>query len=206
MKLRIRKWTISRLPTGVAFLAIASLLLLTGCWVSSVNGLVENGLYDRDPDITYDQTLIGAWQETSDNCTVTLTISAKDQVYDFSTSGKGDGCSDPGKIQYYRARLVKLDKHLFLDLFPRSDDVCEMCLPLHWIFLVQVDKGTLSLIPIDQPWLRSALEQKVVTLTTMPGDTDVLTASAKDLKAFCRRFADNGEVFKPLLDLTFKRI
>jgi hypothetical protein len=80
-----------------------------------------------------------------------------------------------------------------------------MCLPIHWIFLARLDKDLLSLTPIDSDWLKKALEQGVVTLATMPGDTDTLVASPKDLKAFCRKYADNNQAFAPSPNLVFKR-
>lgn len=185
--------------------ALAALLALSGCWVSSVNGLEEKGLFRRDHDVTFDEVLTGAWQVTSDNCTTTLTVTATEETYDLQATGQGEKCSDAGKKDYYQARLVKLDNHLFLDVFPRPENVCEMCLALHWIFLVKFDKDTLAMTPINSDWLKKAMEQKTVTLATMPGDTDRLTASAKDLKAFCRRYADNKEVFTAVPELVFKR-
>jgi hypothetical protein len=58
-------------------LALTALLVLPGCWVSSVNGLVEGGLFRSDPDVTFDQRLTGAWEVTSDNCTEILTITKR---------------------------------------------------------------------------------------------------------------------------------
>ena len=191
-------------PT-IAVLVFAASFMLLGCWVSSVNGLVEEGFFHSDPDVSFDQRLTAAWEVTSDNCTTILTIIAKEQAYDLQASEQGEQCTEAGKKSYYKARLIKLDNHLFLDVSPRPDDVCEMCLPLHWIFLAKFDKDLLSLTPIDSDWLKKALEQKAVTLATMPGDTDRLTASPKDLKAFCRRYADNKEAFPPVPDFVFKR-
>ena len=191
---------------GAVILSLAFLLMLSGCWVSSISGLEETGPFrPRDPDVTFDEVLTGAWQVTSDNCTTTLTVTATEETYDLLATEKGQQCNNAGKKDYYRARLVKLDNHLFLDVFPRPDDVCEMCLALHWIFLVKFDKDTLAMAPINSDWFKKAIEQKTVTLATMPGDTDQLTASAKDLKAFCRKYADNKEVFTPNPELAFKR-
>jgi len=186
-------------------LILTTLVLLSGCWVDSLNGLVEEGFFHSDPDVTADPGLVGAWEVTSDNCTTTLTITAKDREYELGGASRGSGCNDEGKNSYYRALLVKLDNHIFLDVSPRPDDVCEMCLPLHWIFLAKFDKDLLSLTPIDFDWLKKALEQKTVTLATMPGDAITLIAPAKELKAFCRKYGDNERVFVPVPGLAFKR-
>ncbi|MGB8470373.1 MAG: hypothetical protein WCD71_09455, partial [Candidatus Sulfotelmatobacter sp.] len=56
---------------------------------------------------------------------------------------------------------------------------------------------TLTIIPIDSDWLKKAIAAKTVTLATMPDDSDTLVASTKDLKAFCRKYAGDKEVFRP---------
>ena len=100
---------------------------------------------------------------------------------------------------------MKLDTYYFLDISPMSDDVCDMCLAKHNIFLAKFDKVTLSLTPIDSDWLKKSLAAKTVAVATLGDDSDTITASSKDLKAFCRTFAENKGVFKPESTITFKR-
>jgi hypothetical protein len=189
---------------GVA-LVFAALCLLSGCWVSSVNGLIEGDFLHSDPDVTVDQRLGGTWEVTSDSCTTTLAITLDGQAYDLAATSQGEQCNKQEKPDFSTAQLVKLDNHLFLDVSPRADDICAMCLPLHQIFLTTSDKDLLSLAPIDSEWLKKAVEQKTVALATMPENTDLMTASAKDLKAFCRKYADNPHVFVPMPEFVFKR-
>jgi hypothetical protein len=132
-----------------------------------------------------------------------LTIAAKDQIYDLRGVEQGEGCSQDKS--HRQARLVKLDAHYFLDVSPMDDAVCDMCAARHDILLVKFDKATLSLTPIDSDWLKKSIEAKTVTLSTVAGDTDTITASSKDLRAFCRQFADNREAFKPESTFGFKR-
>ena len=80
-----------------------------------------------------------------------------------------------------------------------------MCVAKHSVLLTRFDKATLSLSPVDSDWLKRSLTAKTVSLATLAGDTDTITASSKDLKAFCRKFAENTEVFKPESTSTFKR-
>jgi hypothetical protein len=190
---------------GVA-LALSAVLVLPGCWVSSVNPLYDIGAFDHprnDPDMVFDQSLIGSWTATDDKCTTLLTITAEEQGYDLQSSDHGEECSE--EKSHYQAILVKLDSHYFLDLSPVSADVCAICLARHEVFLAKFDKTTFSITPIDSDWLKKALEAKTVTLTTVENDPDTLTASSKDLKAFCREFAENTEVFKPGSTKTLKR-
>jgi hypothetical protein len=187
-------------------LALAALLVLPGCWVTSINPLYEDGfLSSKDPDVVFDQSLIGSWIEVGDKCPAPLTITAKDGVYDLQSTGKGEGCSDSLSPSHYQARLVKLDAYYFLDVSPMADDVCDMCIARHNILLTKFDKTTLSTTPIDSDWLKKSLATKTVTLATLADDTDTITASSKDLKAFCRKFVGNNEVFKPESMSSFKR-
>jgi hypothetical protein len=187
-------------------LILSALLVLPGCWVTSINPLYDEGSIDNphnDPDMVFDQSLIGSWTATNDNCTTLLTIAAKNQIYDLQSTEQGEGCSE--EKSHVQASLVKLDSHYFLDLSPVDDDVCAMCLARHEVFLAKFDKTTFSLTPIDSDWLKKSLEAKTVTLATVAGDTDTITASSRDLKAFCREFAGNTEAFKPESTETLKR-
>jgi hypothetical protein len=181
-------------------LALAGLLVFSGCWVASINPLYEGGSFDnqgKDPDLFFDRNLTGSWSAIDDKCTILLMITAKDRVYDLQTKEQGDGCSDENL--HRQARLVKLDAHYFLDVSPMDDDVCDMCLAKHDIFLARFDRATLSLAPIDSDWLTQSLAAKTVSLATLAGDTDTITASSKELKAFCRKYAEDETVFESIV-------
>jgi hypothetical protein len=186
-------------------LALIALLVLPGCWVSSISPLYEESSIDHlvpeDHDVAFDQTLMGSWSVTDDKCTTLLTIASKNKVYDLQSTEQGEGCS--GDKSHRQATLVKLDAYYFLDVSPIAEDVCDMCLAKHDIFLVKFDKTTLSLTPIDSDWLKKSIDAKTVTLATLAGDTDTITASSTELKAFCRKFAENTEVFR--YAMMFKR-
>jgi len=185
------------------FLMFTALLSLPGCWVTSIEGLSEAGLLESDKDQTFDAGLIGTWSAKAENCAITLAITAKDQTYQWEETGVGEDCNHDKPKFYYQADLFKLDNHEFLDVTARQEDVCDICRGVHWIFLVQLGKDSFSLAPIDSDWLKNELEHKRVRIATLPDNKYTLTASAKDLKAFCRKYADDKEAFKP--DLTFKR-
>jgi hypothetical protein len=188
-------------------LIFAVLLVLPGCWVSSINPLYEETTIDHlhvvPDDMVLDPSLIGSWTTTDDKCPTQLTIAAKGQIYDLQLVEEGQGCSQDRS--HRQARMVKLDSHYFLDVSPMDDAVCDMCAAKHDILLLKIDKAALSFTPIDSDWLKKSIEAKTVTLSTVAGDTDTITASSKDLKAFCRQFADSKEVFKTESALMFKR-
>ena len=187
-------------------LALIALLVLSGCWVESINPLYDEGTFDhprRDADLAFDQRLIGTWRTSDDKCTTILTIAAKDQVYDMQASDQGNECSEDKT--HRQARLVKLDTHYFLDVSPTDDAVCDMCVAKHDIFLAKFDEYSLALTPIDAEWLQTSIASKRVRLATLAYNTDTLTSSPIDLKAFCRKYADNDAVFKPDATESFER-
>ena len=145
------------LKGAAVLLAFAGLLVLPGCWVESINPLYEEGTWDNpveDHDVVYDPALIGSWIEVGDNCDATLTITAKDGVYDLQSIDESEGCAASDKTSHSQARLVKLDNYYFLDLSPMAEEVCARCLAKHDIYLAKFDKSTLSITPIDSDWLK----------------------------------------------------
>jgi len=61
------------------------------------------------------------------------------------------------------------------------------------------------LAPLDSDWFKAAVQKNTVSLATLPEDPGTITSSAKDLKAFCRKYADNREAFKLDPDAVLKR-
>jgi hypothetical protein len=181
-------------------LVLATTLALSGCWVISINPLYEETTMEnlrKDPDIVFEPGLIGSWAIANDKCTAPMLITSEDkEVYDFERKAEGAGCTESDKGPHMQGRLVKLGSYYFIDMYPWPDDVCAMCLPKHNIFLTKFDKNSFSLVPIDSDWLKNAIAAKKVKLATLAGDTDTITSSSKDLKAFCRRYAEDKEAFK----------
>jgi hypothetical protein len=189
------------------FFCLVCLLMLPGCWVYSINSLYENKLFaPRDPDIVFDSGLIGTWKVSNEDCLTTLSIvSTEEPHYQLKVKGEGKECNDEGKELQFEARLVKLDSRAFLDVSARAEDICTSCLDAHQIYLTTLGKNTLDLIPVDSEWLKNAIEGKRISMATVAGNTDILTGSSKELKEFCRKYADDKAVFKPDPSLSFKR-
>ena len=77
----IRSRPLSRI-VGFIFI-LATLLTLPACWVESINPLYEQGFFtSKDPDVVFEPRLTGSWTAILDKCTILLTISAKDDIYD----------------------------------------------------------------------------------------------------------------------------
>lgn len=73
------------------FLTMAGLLVLPGCWVQSINGLYDAGLFASDKDQFFDSGLLGTWSTKLDKCSTTVTISAEGKEYQWLTSSEGEG-------------------------------------------------------------------------------------------------------------------
>ncbi len=201
----MRTATISRLAAiGVT---LAALLVISGCWVESINGLAETGRSEKDPDVIVDDRLIGSWNilspEDDDKCSrEQVTIAQKDQIYEAKWSAL-QGCND--KDQSFQARLVKLDTYYFFDVFAAQADVCDTCLGKHQIFQLKFDGDGFTLTPIDSDWLKASVAARTINLATMPDNPELITAPTAELKAFCRKFAADKTAFRPDARLLFKR-
>ncbi|MBZ5681725.1 MAG: hypothetical protein LAO24_16635 [Acidobacteriia bacterium] len=199
---------LSRIVAIIFVLAV--LLLLPACWVYSVEPLYEERILNPDPDLTFDQTLVGSWAQVDVDCVWILSIEAVQQRYELTMAPAPD-CKTEDKVTHYEAHLVKLDNHHFLDVSPKGDDVCDLCLPLHSFLLVSQEADRLALVPVDHEWLSRALTEKKVSLASLAsqelGNAVVLTASTKELKDFARKYADDKAAFKTGSEfkLKFKR-
>ena len=200
-----RTWTISRL-----FFVVAPLLVLSGCVLRSVEPLYEDGLFAaRDKDLVMDQSVIGSWFHTDNECSWTLTVSTPEKEgfgYELTLTANPDcKSSDVDKrVAHYDGHVVKLDKKSFLDVSPRATEVCDQCLALHTFFLISEQEDQLVLTPIDGDWIKDAIGKGTVTLAHR-NDGLTMTASSKDLKAFVRKYADDKAAFKPDPEFTFKK-
>jgi hypothetical protein len=189
-------------PLQIGLLS-AFLLVLPACWVTSIHSLYEEG---KDDDVVADQNLVGTWSVTDqEKCTTTLTVTADGVTYNLRYVASSAACSNREQTFTFQGRLVKLDAYHFLDISPPDKNVCDWCIAKHQIFLVRIGADTLAVTPIDSDWLKAALAAKTVTLSTLPDDTDTLTASSRELKEFCKKFAADKTVFKPESTAIFRR-
>ncbi len=136
----------------------------------------------------------------------TINITADNGEYLARETSEGEKCTEEDKKgNDYRGKLYKLDRHLFLDVTARSQDVCRVCVPVHWIFRITIEKDLLALAPINSDWLRAGFESKTPRLATLGNESDVVTATARELKDFCRKYADDKEAFILTPTMVLKR-
>jgi len=220
-----RLFSLNAISRGTSIaLVLASMWILPGCWVYSVEPLYEEGLSRPDPDLLFDASLVGSWARLGENCPWTLAVSADPLVkttidaekhartaeeprYEL-TMTPGADCKADEKTTKYQGHLVTLDGHRFLDAFPQDDMICTLCLPLHSFFLVSLQNDRLDLVPIDQDWLSQAMKGKRIGLNKLENKSldgaVVLTGSSRELKTFVVKYAEDKSAFKADSDLTLK--
>ena len=140
------------------------------------------------------------------DCMATINITADNGEYVARQTSEGEKCTEEDKKEIdYRGKVYKLDGHLFLDVTSRSQDVCRVCIPVHWIFRIRIEKDLLALTPINSDWLRARFESKTAGLATLSNESNVVTATARELKGFCRKYADDKEAFILTPTMVLKR-
>ena len=72
-------------------LIIAGMLVLAA--VMSIHPLYED-VSPQDPDIVFEKDLTCSWSATGGKCSTILTVSAKDEIYDFRSVEQGEGCGE----------------------------------------------------------------------------------------------------------------
>jgi hypothetical protein len=186
-------------------LALSTLLMMPGCWMFSIRPLFDG---PSDPDLTFDQNLVGAWGHVAEGCQWTLSFAASARAYDLIME-PGAGCKGDEKATHYLGYLIKLDNHRFLDAEPSQRAVCDLCLAAHTFMLLSLENNNLVLTPLDGDWLFQAIKDKKVVLAHVGGEGEyidmTLTAQPAELKAFLRKYVDDKAAFKPNTSLAFTK-
>lgn len=193
------------LRIAVITVALFSLLMMSGCWMFSLQPLFDGG---SDPDLIFDESLVGAWGHEAEGCQWTLAVQASARAYDMAMA-PGAGCKTDEKTTRYLAYLVKVDNHRFLDVSPKQSEVCDLCLSVHTFVLLSLENHTLSLTPLDGDWLDKAIKEKKVAVAYVGDegtDLDItLNARPAELKTLLRTYANDSAAFKPSGRLVFTR-
>jgi len=169
-------------------------ILLTGCWVLSVNPLYT------EEDSIFEQGLIGTWADSagSDDGSWTFRI-AGERVYRLVTKEE----DEPDGI--FEAHLLRLGGHLFLDVYPQepksgSEFYRNHVIPAHSFWKVSLEGYVLVLYYLDPEWLRENIDQKKIEIKHVRrGDVIVLTASTAELQEFILQHLDDAFADDPLV-------
>jgi len=145
-----------------------------------------------DKTLHFDQNLVGTWLDKDSSVWTFVQTSAK--AYELIYTEKGS----PGRFD---ARLVKLGKYTFLDLFPKELVMQNgfykfHMIPVHSIIRVWIDEKNLRMSMLDQEWFKNQIEKKKIKLAHERRENEfILTASTADLQKFVLKYADDPKAF-----------
>jgi len=177
---------------AIRSLAAAGLLWLTGC-VPCLHPLYT------EKDRTTESDLLGTWRQADSKDTWEFESGA-DESYVLTYTEKSVAAR-------FRATLLQLGEHLFLDLYPaeesgvKNDLVKLHFVPAHTFALLRIKGDTIELAMMDNDWLQAKLSRKELTIPhEVIEDGVVLTASTKQLQEFVLKHAVDPQAFsKPTL-------
>ena len=161
----------------IKFALIVLLLILTGC-VPSLNPL-----YTGD-DIIFDAALLGVWFD-SDETESWVFTSPNEKEYKVVYT------DESGKKGEFKARLLKIEGKLFLDLVPvktglaQTDFYKANFLPMHTFVHISQTAPHPQISYLEPDWLKSHLDKTPAALRHERISGEILiTASTKDLQKF----------------------
>lgn len=158
-----------------------------------------------------DKTLLGSWWQPQQGCILSFSRFFEEKVYRvvYSAPGKhlGEGCLiDNGRSAAFEGRLVKINGSQFLDLFPADRQSHDHELLLHSVYKLKLLGDTLSLVPLDEDWIRRQSQLDQVEVSASSGDKSVaLTADTGSLQRLVSDNADNSDAFNPANQITFHK-
>jgi hypothetical protein len=174
-----------------ATVALAALLFLTGCVVTSVYP------FYHAKDVIFDPALLGGWVE-ADKADGDIWTFEKidDRTYKLTIPEGADGKTE------FTARLFKLKEQLFLDCVPRKNE--EGNVPAHYLLRLDALSPQLKMRTLDYDWLEDLVEKHprairhIIASGNGDGGDVVLTADTAELQRFVRKHLKNADAWSEL--------
>lgn len=195
--------TTTRKALGLACACLLFALILTAC-VPSLYPLYT------DDDLIFEPALLGQWLESEGEETWTFTRIGDKKRYKLVQ------VDEEGKEGEFIVHLLKVDDHLFLDLFPANEDESDdfepfnasgfyrmHFAPVHTFMYVDQIEPKLRLSVLDFRWLEKLLNKQPDALRheTVEGSI-LITARAKELQAFLIGHLETEGAFGDLGSMT----
>lgn len=156
---------------------VALFLLLCGC-VPSLYPLYTPA------DLTFAPELVGTW--TGEKEKETWVFKKEDDNAYAATLTESDG-----KKGNFKVHLVKIEEHLFLDIYPETPEIDANSFyiwhlrPVHTFMKVEQLAPTLKVATLDLDWCTKYLKENPTAIShEITDDTILLTAKPKELQAF----------------------
>ncbi len=161
-------------------------IFLTGC-VPSLHPLFT------DKDLVFDQALVGTWVD-EDGKNIWEFKKSEENSYELVYTEN----ESPAKFE---AHLVKLEKFLFLDLFPKEPEIKNgfykgHLIRAHSFARIWMEGDSLHLAALDSDWLKDMIDKKKVKIGHDWIDQGIiLTEQTKDLQKFAVKYAEDSKAF-----------
>ncbi|MBI4243284.1 MAG: hypothetical protein HY606_04260 [Planctomycetes bacterium] len=185
------------MQTAKILVIFGIMLLIAGC-VPSLHPLFT------EKDLVFEPALLGTWGEEGSKETWTFQKSV-DNTYDLIITEKRTILGSEVIANKFNAYLVKLDKLLFLDIYPKEPEIEGdfykfHLIPAHTFSKVWIEDDVLHLGMLDHDWLKKMIDNKKVNISyerlgDEPSPMIVLTASTKALQEFVLKYAEDAEAF-----------
>ncbi|MBI4428135.1 MAG: hypothetical protein HY562_03365 [Ignavibacteriales bacterium] len=169
---------------------LSSFALIAACTISGCLRSLHP-LY-TEKTLIFEQGLLGSWVD-QDSSVWTFAQSGQ-KSYDLIYTEKGS----PGRFE---ARLVKLGKFTFLDIFPKEPVIDNgfykfHLVPVHTISRVWIEEEKVRMAMLSHDWFKDQASKKKVRLAHERRENEIiLTASTEELQKFVVKYADEPKAF-----------
>ncbi len=187
--------------SALLVLALAGVVLWSGCYVMSLNGL-----FTEESETAFEPALVGAWVQHDKDGDITISFrqsATKKYTIEYGFKSK-KGKSDSGSFKYF-GRLGSIGDQVFLDVEPpelkeSADDAHH--LPVHTFWKLTLDKDSLQIDKINDEWLGHYLEKKpeLLPATEVKGDL-LLTGDTPQIRKMLEQIAGQPRAFESLYKL-----
>lgn len=196
------------------------IIVILGVVAATLQGCIIKSIYPfyMQEDVVFREELVGKWSDGED---YQWTIHANP----FRPNSYEMHYTRDGRDVAFSAHLFQLEGHLYLDLFPVSDNRDEMLLfdlhlvPTHSVAIVEaISADEVSIKWFDESWLEKMFNEnrirvrheKVMDLDLKPSEDEgmyLLTASTEELQKFIVKYRDQAMVSTDTsVDLKLTRI
>jgi len=199
-------------------LAFLFLALLAGCYTLSLHPLYT------EKEVIFEQKLLGTWgdpKESDETWTFTqgsrnaYRLVIRNEGLEAADSAPGPGEYsliteiDPVRDGIFEVHLLKLDGHMFIDIYPEEPEIGNELfkahvIPAHSFARVKISSDSFSLALFNAGWLEESIKHGRVKIDHTDRDnTVVLTAKTAELQDFILKHIDEAfEEFQTVSRLT----
>jgi hypothetical protein len=177
----------------------AFLLLACGCIpIQSFHPLWD------EQHATFEPGLLGEWFDTSSDEEDSLTFAKTDGKTYLATYSEKDKKSGKTKISLYTAKLVRLNKHLFIDFINNEDSLEKRLegeaylsmIPTHFFAKIELQDTTMKLTLLDDEKFEKKVAKEKINLPILKQeDLLLLTAETSKIQDVLKQYAEDKELW-----------